>query len=115
MIAHVVLFQPRADLTPADRRAFIEAFETAVTQIDSIRRWRIGRRVVHGRPYETLMKVDYGFAAVLEFDDIRGLKRYLEHPAHEQLGAAFFSMSEAALVYDFDLVDEITPLLERVD
>jgi hypothetical protein len=105
MIAHIVLFKPRADLSADARQRFAELFETALRKIPSIRRARIGRRITHGRGYEALMTVDYQYAAVLEFDDVTGLKAYLEHPAHEQLGAQFFDVFEQALMYDFDIAE----------
>ena len=103
MIAHVVLFRPRGDLSPAARHALAEAFETALREIPSIRRARVGMRVLHGRAYEALMHVDYQYAAVLEFDDAAGLRAYLEHPAHQRLASQFFEVFEHALMYDFDL------------
>jgi Stress responsive A/B Barrel Domain len=115
MIVHVVLFKPRADLSPDARRQLASSFEAALKQIPSIRRARVGKRIRHGRAYEALMTIDYQYAAVLEFDDAAGLKAYLEHPAHQQLGAQFFKMFEQALMYDFDLAEgtealaEITP------
>lgn len=63
----------------------------------------MGRRVTHGRPYEQAMHVDYEFAALLEFDDLSGLKAYLEHPAHDALATRFFSVVDEALMYDFEL------------
>ena len=65
----------------------------------------MGRRVTHGRPYERAMRVDYEFAALLEFDDISGLQAYLEHPAHDALATRFFSVVDEALMYDFELGD----------
>jgi hypothetical protein len=59
--------------------------------------------VTHGRAYEALMHVDYQYAALLEFDDVAGLEAYLEHPAHEALGAQFFASFAEALMYDFEL------------
>ena len=59
MIAHVVLFRPRGDLSPAARAALAGAFEPAMREIPSIRRTRVGKRFVHGRAYETAMQVDY--------------------------------------------------------
>lgn len=103
MIAHVVLFRPRPDLGPEARAALSTAFERAVREIPSIRRTRVGQRVTHGRPYEALMRAAYPYAAILEFDDLAGLKAYLEHPAHEQLATRFFSVCEDALMYDFEL------------
>ena len=105
MIAHIVLFKPRPDLAADAKRRLLDSFETALRQIPSIRRARVGRRIMHGRSYETLMSVDYQFAAVLEFDDEAGLKAYLEHPAHQQLGALFSEAFEQALMYDFSLAD----------
>jgi hypothetical protein len=103
MIAHLVLFRPRPNLSDADRRGLSDALTQALRDIPSIRRAHVGRRITHGRPYEALMQVDYSYAAVLEFDDVAGLKAYLEHPAHEALGATFFTCFEEALMYDFEL------------
>jgi hypothetical protein len=110
MIVHLVLFKPRADLSRDARRQLAASFETALNRIPSIRRARVGRRRTHGRGYETLMTVDYQFAAVLEFDDEAGLKAYLEHPAHQQLGAQFFDVFDQALIYDFELTEGTTGL-----
>jgi len=105
MILHVVLFRPRPDLTKEARTALAQSFANAMDQIGSIKRTRIGRRRTHGREYEHLMKVDYTHAAILEFDDLSGLKTYLEHPVHAQLGARFFECFEQALMYDFEMRD----------
>lgn len=103
MIAHVVLFRPRPDLSPPGRESLVRALATALGEIPSIRRSRVGKRVRHGRPYEDEMSVNYEYAAILEFDDVAGLTAYLEHSAHERLAAAFYSAVESALMYDFEL------------
>lgn len=105
MVTHVVLFRPRANLDDGQRRGLAAAFTKAIREIPSVRRARIGRRVTHGRGYESLMRVDYPYIALLEFDDVAGLESYLAHPAHEELGRKFFEMFEEALMYDYD-VDE---------
>jgi hypothetical protein len=112
MIVHLVLFTPRADLSPEAKRQLATSFEAALKQIPSIRRARVGKRILHGRVYEELMTVNYEYAAVLEFDDEAGLKAYLQHPAHEQLGAQFYEMFEQALMYDFDLAEGAAALAE---
>ena len=115
MIAHVVLFRPRAALSADDARALGDAFERALTDIPFVRRARVGRRITIGRDYERLMEVDYEYAAVIEFDDVAGLKGYLEHPAHEEMGRRFFDSIEAGLVYDFEMVtgaEGVATLLE---
>jgi antibiotic biosynthesis monooxygenase (ABM) superfamily enzyme len=103
MIAHLVLFRPRADLSDEAEQALTASFEAALTQIASIRRARVGKRIATGRSYEALMRVDYSYAAMIEFDDRDGLNAYLEHPSHQQLASRFFSAFEEALVYDFEL------------
>ena len=115
MIAHVVLFRPKHDLSPDERRGLAEAFSAAVTQIPSIRRARVGRRVRHGRPYEQLMNVDYSHAVVIEFDDVEGLTAYLNDPVHEQLATRFFAGFEHALMYDFELGEGDRALTALVD
>lgn len=104
MIAHVILFQPRGELDEQMRGAFAGIVATAARQIASIRRFRIGPRVMHGLPgYEQGMRDHYGYAAIIEFDDVRGLTEYLQHPAHAALGHHFSASTERALAYDFEL------------
>lgn len=116
MIAHLVLFRPRADLADGDRQALGDAMTKALAAIPSIRRARVGRRITHGRPYEQLMRVDYTHAALLEFDDLDALHAYLQHPAHEELARRFFLSFEEGLFYDFALGEgeaAVSRLVER--
>ena len=110
MIAHVVLFRPRVDLSAEARQALATSFEAALTQIpvDSSRPCR--QRIAVGRPYESLMEVDYSYTAIIEFDDRAGLIAYLDHPTHEQLASQFFGAFEEALMYDFELRDDAVEL-----
>ncbi|OFW01410.1 MAG: hypothetical protein A3I61_18260 [Acidobacteria bacterium RIFCSPLOWO2_02_FULL_68_18] len=112
MIAHVVLFRPRRALSADRRRALAASFEAALQQIPSIRRARVGRRLVLGRAYEALTRADYPYMAILEFDDRNGLTAYLEHPAHDQLAAQFFGAFEEALILDVELAEGAAGLVE---
>ena len=104
MIAHIVLFRPRPDLSNVDRQGLIDGLEAAFRAIPSVRRTHIGPRVTHGRPgYEQKMRVDFPYAAVLEFDDMEGLAAFLEHPAHKQLAPRFFGALEEGLIYDYEM------------
>lgn len=106
MIAHIVLFQPRADLTAAERRAVIEGLTAAARSAPGVRRCRVGRRVTHGLPgYEQAMREPFDYAAIIEFDDVEGLRDYLRHPAHAGIGAQFTSAASAALAYDYEVID----------
>jgi hypothetical protein len=106
VIAHVVLLQPRASLSAAERQAAVATLARAASDVPEIRRFRIGRRVRHGLPgYEQMMARDYEFALVVEFDDVEALKRYLQAPAHAPLGHLFATATAAALAYDFEIVE----------
>jgi hypothetical protein len=50
------------------------------------------------------MRVDYEYAVMLDFDDLSGLKIYLDHPdpAHEALATRFFKVLDESLIYDFE-------------
>jgi hypothetical protein len=116
MIAHVVLFNPRADLSEADRRGLLDALVAASGEIRSIRSFRVGRRVKHGLPgYEQMMRDDYEFAAIIEFDDMAALNEYLAHPSHTAIGMHFVKSAERSLAYDYDVFDaqDVSRLLNR--
>jgi len=104
VIAHIVLLQPRQDLSEAQRRAALETLTRAAAEMPEIRSFRLGRRVTHGLPgYEQQMTQDYEFALIIEVDDVPALKRYLTAPAHRALGDLFATATAAALAYDYDM------------
>jgi len=106
MIAHVILFKPRPELTAGEREVLLKTLEAAATGIPSIRRMRLGARVRHGRPgYEQLMKEDFEYAVIVEFDDLQALGAYLAHPQHAAIGKHFSESAAAALAYDYEMVD----------
>ena len=106
MIAHVVLLSPKPDLSHEDRRALLDALVTASRDIPSIRRFRVGKRVTHGLPgYEQMMRDDYEFAAIIEFDDVDGLKGYLLHGSHATIGRHFTASAARSLAYDYEMLD----------
>jgi hypothetical protein len=103
VIAHIVLLQPRSDLTNAQRQEAITTLERAAADVAEIRSFRLGRRVKHGLPgYEQLMSQDFEFALIIEVDDVHALKRYLQAPAHLALGQLFYTATSAALAYDYE-------------
>lgn len=102
MIAHIVLFRPRATLTSPERQSLVDALRGAVEGIDAIRKASIGKRLLLDRPgYETMMHEHYEYAAILEFSSEEDLRRYLDHPAHVELGRLLFTSADAVLAYDF--------------
>ena len=106
MILHVVLLQPKADLTDPQRDAALETIRQSAANLPDTR-LRLGRRVKHGLPgYEQLMPHDFEFALIVEVDDLDALKRYLTAPAHHALGELFYTSTTAALAYDY-AIEEI--------
>lgn len=103
MIVHLVLFRPHPHVDAAAREALSDAFGIAIREIPSVKRARVGRRITHGSRYEGLMRAQYPYVAVLEFDDLDGLKAYLHHPAHDRLASRFYETFEEALMYDFEM------------
>jgi Stress responsive A/B Barrel Domain len=104
VIAHIVLLQPRADLTEQQRDAALVTLRRAAADVPEIRRVQIGRRVKHGLPgYEQAMAQDFEFALIIEVDDTDALKRYLRAPAHASLGQLFYTATSSALAYDYDI------------
>jgi len=106
VIAHIVLLQPRQDLTDEKRREALAALSNVAAGVPEIRRFRLGRRVRHGLPgYEQLMTQDFEYALIIELDDVDALTRYLQAPAHAALGDLFYSATSAALAFDYQLED----------
>jgi hypothetical protein len=68
-----------------------------------VRSVRIGTRIRHGAGYERTTPDTADFMAAIDFDDLDGLKRYLAHPAHAELGRLFGMVLSSALVYDFEV------------
>jgi hypothetical protein len=106
MITHTVLLQPGPSVGPETKAALLESLTRAIRQCPTVRACRIGRRVRHGLPgYERQMREDYQYLLLLEFDDVAGLRAYLEHPAHNAIGGFFTSAASASLAYDYEMVE----------
>jgi hypothetical protein len=103
VIVHVVMIEPRANLSEGELTAALQDLENAASQIRAISRLRVGRRIRHGLPgYEQSMTRDYSYLALIEFDDHRGLQEYLQHPAHERLSRHFATLGTTSLAYDYE-------------
>ena len=102
MIAHIVLLQPKPDLTDAQRDEALATIERSAAKLPEVR-LRLGRRVKHGLPgYEQLMRQDFEYALIVEADELDALKRYLQAPAHDALAHLFYTATAAALAYDYE-------------
>jgi hypothetical protein len=104
MISHIVLFRPRADVTPSEERAFVAALESACREVPTIRRASIGRSLPDDNGH------DFPYTAVIEFDDEAGFTAYLAHPLHVPLAALFRQTCAATLVVNARTTDAKDPL-----
>jgi len=105
VIAHIVLFTPKASVSVAERRELVANLENACRDIPQIRRARIGRRQRLGYGYEAMGPAQFDFVAILEFDSREDLHSYLQHPSHTALGRWFHVGADVALAHDFEIVD----------
>lgn len=104
MISHIVLFRPRRDTTPDDRRAFVAALEDAFRQVPAIRRAVVGRSLPGDNG------ADFPYVAVVEFDDERGLQQYLAHPLHVPVARLFHHTCAATTIVNAETMDAREPL-----
>jgi len=103
VIAHVVLFEPKATITDTDRESFLDAMKTAFQEIPTVARSLVGKRRLIGAGYESKVgDQTYSYVCVAEFEDIAALKTYLEHPLHQRLGQLFWQYCDRTLIVDAD-------------
>ena len=104
MIAHVVLFEPKATISGSDRQSFLEAMKTAFREIPSVKRSMVAERRLIGAGYESKIgDSTYSYVSVVEFNDVDGLRSYLGHPLHQRLGELFWQYCERTLIVDADV------------
>ena len=106
MIAHVILYKPRTDISDETKMSILQGLASAAATIPTIRKLRVGKRVKHGRPgYEQAMREDYEYAVIIEFEDVDGLTAYLSHPAHGSIGKHFTESASTSLAYDYEMLE----------
>ena len=108
MTIHVVLFRPRPDISDEDRDGLLESMRAAAREIPTVRGFRIGAHIAEPVPYVMSGFPSFPWIALLEFDDEAGLRSYLAHPLHRDLGVRFNALAEAALIYDYTVTEELS-------
>lgn len=77
----------------------------AARDIPSVRGFRIGQHVDPPVNYKLGGFPAFPWIAVIEFDDEAGLRTYLGHPLHVELGVRFNAAADAALIYDYTVAE----------
>lgn len=106
VIAHIVLFKPKDDLTAERTRLFAQQLRRTMCEIGSVARAHVGKRVEidSGWPRE-FGDTAYEYSAVIEFADESGLVQYLRNPLHLELGRLFWENCESTVVMEVRSVD----------
>jgi stress responsive alpha/beta barrel protein len=106
MIAHIVLFNPKAGVSEIGFRSFAKTIQAACRQIQAIQRANVGRRIEVDAGYpRSFGEKTYRFVAIFEFEDPAGLREYLKHPLHKHLGKLFWEMCESTVVVEAAMAD----------
>lgn len=118
MISHIVLFEPRENLSASDFLLFAQQLQVVIRNVPGIRRASIGRSVaIDSGQRRNFGDNTYSFSAVLDFDDAQDLIRYLNHPDHHALGKLFWEYCKATVVLEVEAIDgltgEVTKLLVK--
>lgn len=110
MIAHIVLFSPKAQLNMAERLAFAQTVLDVCSAISAISRFRVGRRIDVDPGYvRSFGQETYEFAAVLEFESQADLVRYLQDPEHHRLGRLFWESCDRTVVSEVVMASGTDP------
>jgi hypothetical protein len=113
MIVHIVLFQPKKEVSREQREAFVQSLQRATSEIPQVQRAQVGKAVEVGTSYESRSgRITYDFAALLEFATLDDLRTYLEHPLHKSLGTMFWQTCESTMILDAEVADSLAELLD---
>ena len=106
MIAHLVLFNPKAGVGEVELRSFARAIADACRTIPTIRRSQIGKRIEFDAGYaRSFGDQTYRYVAIFEFDNADALRQYLTHPTHRQLGRLFWEICDSTIVIEAAMTD----------
>lgn len=78
MIKHIVLFKFKAGASEARLGELEKRLSALPAQIPEIRSYEFGLDVVRSER-------SYDFALISAFEDLESLKRYQDHPAHQEV------------------------------
>ncbi len=110
MIAHIVLFSPKANLASEQISSFAASVSETFRSIDAIQKATVGRRVDVDAGYDrSFGEQTYEFVAILEFADRQALVSYLQHPSHAELGRRFWESCERTVITEVELADGRDP------
>jgi hypothetical protein len=106
VIAHIVLFTPKATLSDSSKRLFAQSVVKTLSAIEHVTAAKVGRRVDVDPGYgRHLGDSTYEFAAIIEFESRSALVDYLVDPRHQELGRLFWESCDRTVVSEVEYVD----------
>jgi len=94
MISHVVLLQPKAEVTEEDITTVLSHVQDLQESIPGIVETRVGKNL-------SMNRQGYVYGFVMRFVDAEHLKAYVPHPAHQVVSRELLNICES--IIDFDL------------
>lgn len=115
MISHIVLFEPKPELTQNDYLLFAQQLGSVLRNVPGVIRAEIGRAVdVDSGQRRNFGGHTYNFSAVITFSGEEDLVAYLNHPEHIELGRLFWEYCRSTVVMEAQIVDGMTSDLTRL-
>ena len=97
MIDHVVLLQPRTDVTEEEITRILSHVQDLQESIPGIIETRAGKNL-------SVNNQGYGYGFVMRFVNAESLKAYVPHPAHQVVSKELQNICES--IIDFDVEDQ---------
>ena len=103
MIRHIVLFNLKSEITPADQEWLFSQMHKVLGGLPTVRRLALGKAHLrldeNGKPRRPS---EFDWALSMEFDDAASLEQYSNHPDHRSLGAEIVKRAAVLKVLDFE-------------
>lgn len=114
MIAHIVLFNPKAATSHEVLLSCAQLLERLAREVPGVVRASAGRSIALDPGYpRSFGEKTYQNVCVVEFENQTSLLAYLNHPLHRELGRLFWEMCDSAVVSESEIVDAKTESLAR--
>ena len=96
MIRHVVMFKLKPGVSPAQRDEWLEMSRRLHGEIDLVRAFSIGADLLR-------LPRSYDVAVVADFDNLKDVQAYADHPTHLATVELSRKLSEHIVSVDFEV------------
>ncbi len=101
-VVHVVVFYLKADSPPDTADRIVADCHDMLAKIPTVRILKAGRPT-DGAPPPA--KKNFSVGLVILFDDLQGLKAYINHPLHKQFVAKHLAQFDTSKLAGYDFTD----------